>query len=342
MYSWIKIHIPYFIFIFTGYCIHCGHTSYWVRGLSYCLWNHLDLRQFLALVCVFSMFWWPFALKPLIQLGYCSNAIRYVNSYLIFLCYKSSECAGTLDSVLVIINFIMLLLHMYHKNISPACVHGCLFCLHMLRADIRLAPSQWEMLLQSNAVSHWLGINLESALYSYTHIYSGASLTHWGRVTHICVGTNTNISSDNGLSPGRRQAIIWTNAGILSIQTLGTNFSAILSEIHAFENVVCEIASTLSRPQCVKTAGLEIPSSPVANAMINGQGLQLISFIIAQLVSFFLLDIYAIFCQKGCKILRRAVICINLLALLAIRNIWWILRPVTWLIVIKYYINGLI
>ena len=33
-----------------------------------------------------------------------------------------------------------------------------------IRADSRLAPSQWEMLLQSNAVSHWLGANLESAL----------------------------------------------------------------------------------------------------------------------------------------------------------------------------------
>ena len=35
-------------------------------------------------------------------------------------------------------------------------------------------------------------------------------LTHWGRVTHICVGKLTIIASDNGLSPGRRQAIIWT------------------------------------------------------------------------------------------------------------------------------------
>ena len=40
-------------------------------------------------------------------------------------------------------------------------------------------------------------------------------LTHWGRVTHICVGKQTIIGSDNGLSPGRRQAIIWTNDGIL-------------------------------------------------------------------------------------------------------------------------------
>ena len=53
------------------------------------------------------------------------------------------------------------------------------------------------------------------------------SLTHLGRVTHICVGKLTIIGSDNGLSPERRQAIIWTNAGILLIRPLGTNSSEI-------------------------------------------------------------------------------------------------------------------
>ena len=37
-------------------------------------------------------------------------------------------------------------------------------------------------------------------------------LTHWGRVTHICVDNLTIIGSDYGLSPGRCLAIIWTNA----------------------------------------------------------------------------------------------------------------------------------
>ena len=41
--------------------------------------------------------------------------------------------------------------------------------------------------------------------------------THWGRVTHICIGKLPIIVSDNGLLPDRRQAIIWTNAGILLI-----------------------------------------------------------------------------------------------------------------------------
>ena len=55
-------------------------------------------------------------------------------------------------------------------------------------------------------------------------------LTHWGWVTHICVGNLTIIGSDNGLSPGRYQAIFWNNAGILLIGPLGTNFSEILIE----------------------------------------------------------------------------------------------------------------
>ena len=59
-------------------------------------------------------------------------------------------------------------------------------------------------------------------------------LTHWGRVTHIYVTKSTIIGSDNGLSPGRRQAIIWTNAGILLIRPLGTNFNEMLIKILTF------------------------------------------------------------------------------------------------------------
>ena len=59
-------------------------------------------------------------------------------------------------------------------------------------------------------------------------------LTHWGRMTHICVSKLTIIGSDNGLSPGRRQAIIWTNAGILLIGHWGTTFSEILIGIQTF------------------------------------------------------------------------------------------------------------
>ena len=59
-------------------------------------------------------------------------------------------------------------------------------------------------------------------------------LTHWGRATHKCVGKLTIIGPDNGLAPGRHQAIIWTNAGILLIGPLGTNIIEILIGIHTF------------------------------------------------------------------------------------------------------------
>ena len=61
-------------------------------------------------------------------------------------------------------------------------------------------PSSLPMMLVNWLVYVSLGLN---------------ELTHWGRVTHICISKLTIIGSDNGSSPGRRQAIIWTNAGIL-------------------------------------------------------------------------------------------------------------------------------
>ena len=84
-----------------------------------------------------------------------------------------------------------------------------------------------------------------------------------GRVTHICVSKLTAIGSDNGLSHGRHKAFIWTNAGILLIGPLGANLSEILIENYPFHsrkciwkwNVVREIATILSRPQCVKLYG---------------------------------------------------------------------------------------
>ena len=45
------------------------------------------------------------------------------------------------------------------------------------------------------------------------------ALTNWGRVTLIWVGKRGIIGSDNGLSPGSRQATIWTSDGILLVRT---------------------------------------------------------------------------------------------------------------------------
>ena len=91
-------------------------------------------------------------------------------------------------------------------------------------------------------------------------------LTHWGRVTHICVGNLTIIGSDNGLSPGRRQAISWTNAGLLLIGPLGTNFSEILFGIQtfSFKKMQFKLSSAKWRPFCFGLNVLRVVSATCA------------------------------------------------------------------------------
>ena len=83
--------------------------------------------------------------------------------------------------------------------------------------------------------------------------FETTDLTHWGRVTHICVGKLTIIGSDDGLSPGRRQAIICTNAEILLIGPLGTNLSEILIAIEtfSFKKKHLKMSSGKCRPFCL-------------------------------------------------------------------------------------------
>ena len=79
---------------------------------------------------------------------------------------------------------------------------------------------------------------------------------------HICVDKLTIFGSDNGLSPGRRQAIIWKSAGIPLIGPWGTNCDEFFYgdsnifiehvEQNAFENVIRKMAAILSQPQCVE------------------------------------------------------------------------------------------
>ena len=78
-------------------------------------------------------------------------------------------------------------------------------------------------------------------------------LTHWGRATHICVNKLTTMASNNGLSPGRHQAIIWNNAGILSFGLLGTNFTENLIEIltFSFKKMRSKVSSAKWRPFCL-------------------------------------------------------------------------------------------
>ena len=78
-------------------------------------------------------------------------------------------------------------------------------------------------------------------------------------MTHICIGNLTIIGSDNGLPPGRHQAIIWNNAAIFLIGPLGTNFNEIVIEIlkFSFKKTLMKVASAKWRPFCL---GLNVSS----------------------------------------------------------------------------------
>ena len=64
--------------------------------------------------------------------------------------------------------------------------------------------------------------------------------------------------------PGLCQAIIWTNSGILLIQTLGTNFSEFTSEIHtsSIKKIYLKILSAKWRQFCLCLNELTMTSKP--------------------------------------------------------------------------------
>ena len=90
------------------------------------------------------------------------------------------------------------------------------------------------------------------SLCNGNYVKNRVPLTHWGWVTHICIGNLNTITSDNGLSPGQHQAIIWNNAGI-SIGYLGTKFSEILIEFltFSFKKMRLKVSSVKWWPFCL-------------------------------------------------------------------------------------------
>ena len=81
----------------------------------------------------------------------------------------------------------------------------------------------------------------------------------------MCVSKVTTIGSDNGLSPGWRHVIVWTNAEILLIEpwrknqwSIYRNWDIFIQE-NAFENVLWKMAAILSRLQGVKLFVSSLP-----------------------------------------------------------------------------------
>ena len=129
--------------------------------------------------------------------------------------------------------------------------------------------NRWSFRMVFNFIPHLIGRVIT---------YPCLDLTHWGRVTHICVGNLTIIGSDNGLSPGRRQSIIWTNAGILSIGPLGTNFIEISIGIQtfSFNKMHLKMSSGKWRPSCL---GLNVLSQTMLVKGVTGYWVDVFAYI---------------------------------------------------------------
>ena len=85
--------------------------------------------------------------------GYASLTVPGIHLQPAYSLTKSQQCG--FNSPIAMSCFAMPGIHLYTR--FRCRVSRC-------KVDSRLAPSQWDMSLQSKAVSHWLGANLDSTL----------------------------------------------------------------------------------------------------------------------------------------------------------------------------------
>ena len=121
------------------------------------------------------------------------------------------------------------------------CTHGNGHLWRILNCGVRLGEVRDDDLhvalgTQCARLQEWFAVTHTAMVNIYT---CSIWLTHWGRVTHICVSKLTIIGADNGLSPDRRQAIIRTNVGILFIWDIGTNFNGISINLCIKGSFIC-------------------------------------------------------------------------------------------------------
>ena len=135
-------------------------------------------------------------------------------------------------------NYIPVCLSSLHKKVLIEYIIQLLAIYSTHRDRFVYEPSKWKT-------------RLSLAGRIYKTIPDTHDHTHW--VTHIWVSDLTSIGSDHSLSPGRRQAIIRTNAGILLIRPVGKNFSEFLVEIliFSFKKMRLKVSSANRRPFCL-------------------------------------------------------------------------------------------
>ena len=91
-------------------------------------------------------------------------------------------------------------------------------------------------------------------------IHAGIKVNSYSTLCQF-LGKLIIIGLGDGLSPGRRQAIIWTNAGMLLIWPSGTNLNKMMITIHifSFKKMHSKMSSAKWRPFCL---GLNVLITP--------------------------------------------------------------------------------
>ena len=124
-------------------------------------------------------------------------------------------------------------------------LNHCSFIIH------RVGPVSftWSQYIALDINAH--GSNHYNAWENYAFKMTPPPRAQWlSDAVTICVSKLTIIGSDNGLSPDRRQAIIWTNARILLIGPWGTISSENVIGIKTVSFKKMHLK--MSWPHCVK------------------------------------------------------------------------------------------
>ena len=137
-------------------------------------------------------------------------------------------------------------------------------CIMYIRANSRLVLSQWETSLQNNAVSHWLGANLESPLHPYICAFSHVPFL-------FCVG---NVQEHSQFHCSANNPCIWIMCESyfavaltvmvywLHMYVRGVYFSTTSSEINLYL-VSNEMISTIFKGQCARDEWCNVIQSQI-------------------------------------------------------------------------------
>ena len=141
-------------------------------------------------------------------------------------------------------------------------------------------------------------------------------------VMQIFVTNLTIIGSDNGLSPGQRQAIIWTNAGMLLIWTLRTNFTQILITIHtfSFKKMHLKMTSGKCRPGC-RPFYLSLNVIVAVTIAAKWHPLLIVQYILLHSKN----QVHQMYCWQQCKLKTCLYFCWDKLHNLKISSNWFAL-----------------